>query len=532
MGARPGCNENQRVGAGPTSRGICESPSCGAAVLYYASAARVATKRLAARERVIQASSGGRRCLFWYVGWSSGMTRRPKHIRRWSAFLLAMLILAFASRDSVRFNVAEQAAEAHRFDLVGYQLSNFFGKWVNRLIDALPWSSLSEEEKRVQLSEYFELGQEFNRIKRERDDAAARDDASAVSAFERQLDAIRSRRRQLRDDVEETVESAISAVIVAEDLASLGELIFPPVDVRFAEPPKLLVTSRRDRIERTHDVLLESTISVDDRESLERHVEDASDLSAVVLDIGGLATFPASLPNDQPLRWTLQTSAHEWLHHYFFFRPLGQNMSKGDDMQVLNETIADIAGREIGDRAYQILGGVVEQGPDMPLEDLGSVDAESQPDAAVFDFNTEMRKTRLRVDELLSEGLVDEAEAYMEERRRRFLANGFHIRKLNQAYFAFHGTYADSPASVNPIGGQLRQMRSLIPDLGTFVGTVSGFSSYGQFLESLEALGAESAARYPIGKWSVSVDTWSHRITTSVPTAANLLCEGAVHVIR
>ena len=80
----------------------------------------------------------------------------------------------------------------------------------------------------------------------------------------------------------------------------------------------------------------------------------------------------------------------------------------------------------------------------------------------------------MRVDELLSDGLVDEAEAYMEERRRRFVANGFHIRKLNQAYFAFHGTYADSPASVNPIGGQLGKMRSLISDLGTFVGTVSG----------------------------------------------------------
>ena len=426
------------------------------------------------------------------MGCFYGMNRRPKHIRRWSAFFLAMLILAFVGRDSVRFNVAEQAAEAYRFDLVGYQLSNFLGKWTHRVFGSLPWSSLTEEEKRLQLSEYFELGEEFNRIERERDDASAMDDASAVaavSALEKQLDDIRNRRRQLRDDVEETVESAISAVIVAEDLASLGELIFPPVDVRFAEPPKLLVTSRRDRIERTHDVLLEATIGVDDRGLLERRVEDASDLPAVVLDIGGLATFPASLPNDQPLRWTLQTSAHEWLHHYFFFRPLGQNMSKSDDMQVLNETIADIAGREIGDRAYQILGGVVVQRPDMPLEDLGSVDDESEPEAAdIFDFNIEMRETRLRVDELLSEGLVDEAEVYMEERRRHFSANGFHIRKLNQAYFAFHGTYADSPASVNPIGGLLREMRSLIPDLGTFVGTVSGFSSYGRFLESLEAL--------------------------------------------
>ena len=427
------------------------------------------------------------------------MRRRPRHIRKWSAFLLAALILASAGRDSVRFNVAEQAAEAYRFDLVGYQLNNFFGKWINRLFDALPWRSLTEQEKRLQLSEYFKLGEEFNRINGERDDASALEDTgAAVSAFDKQLDVIRSRRRSLRDDVEETVESAVSSVLVAEGLGSLGELIFPPVDVRLAEPPKLLVTSRRDRIDRTYDVLLEPTIGLDERESVEQNVEAASDLSAVVLNIGGLATFPASLPNNQPLRWTLQTSAHEWLHHYFFFRPLGQNISKSDDMQVLNETMADIAGRAIGDRAYEILGGEVGPDPDKPLENPDSADNNHPPDDLdAFDFDVEMRRTRLRVDELLSDGQVAEAEAYMEERRRRFVANGFHIRKLNQAYFAFHGTYADSPASINPIGGQLNRMSSLTSDLGIFVRTVSRFSSYEQFLQSLDALEAESTARRP-----------------------------------
>jgi hypothetical protein len=49
-----------------------------------------------------------------------------------------------------------------------------------------------------------------------------------------------------------------------------------------------------------------------------------------------------------------------------------------------------------------------------------------------------MHVTRLTVDELLAEGKIDEAESYMEERRRIFWDNGFqHLRKLNQAYFAF-----------------------------------------------------------------------------------------------
>ena len=423
--------------------------------------------------------------------------RKRRRLLRWTAFVLASLVLLSVSRDAFRFNVAEQASEAYRFDIVQYQLANFFGKWVHRLIDALPWHSLSEEERRLQIAEYFELGEEISRLRRELQGAAARADGLAsaeVSALEERLDDVRARSNRLRQDVEETVESAISAVVVSEGLGTWGELIFPPVDIRLAEPPKLLVTSPRDRIERTHDVLLKPKISIGEREFVEQRVEDAGGLSVVVLDIGGVATFPASLPNDQPLQWTLQTSAHEWLHHYLFFRPLGQNISKSDDMQVLNETVADIAGREIGNRAFQVLGGEVDQGLELGLPRLeATADAERPKDRedGAFNFSREMRKTRLRVDELLAEGLIDEAEAYMEQRRKLFVTSGFNIRKLNQAYFAFHGTYADSPASVNPIGGELQRLRSRVPDVGAFVRAVSRFSSYQEFRESLYALEGE-----------------------------------------
>ena len=78
----------------------------------------------------------------------------------------------------------------------------------------------------------------------------------------------------------------------------------------------------------------------------------------------------------------------------------------------------------------------------------------------------------------------------MEQRRLVFVENGFDIRKINQAWFAFNGTYAESSASVSPIGGQLNELRTLTPDLGTFIKTVAGISSYQRFLEKLEELRA------------------------------------------
>ncbi len=62
----------------------------------------------------------------------------------------------------------------------------------------------------------------------------------------------------------------------------------------------------------------------------------------------------------------------------------------------------------------------------------------------------------------LPQGKIDEAETYMEQRRQLFWQNGYLIRKLNQAYFAFHGAYADVPggaAGEDPVGPAVRALR-------------------------------------------------------------------------
>jgi len=94
------------------------------------------------------------------------------------------------------------------------------------------------------------------------------------------------------------------------------------------------------------------------------------------------------------------------------------------------------------------------------------------PDPDRFDFDAEMRRTRLHVDELLAAGKIEEAETYMEARRQIFVQNGYPLRKLNQAYFAFHGSYATGAASTDPIGPKLQELRRLTPDLSVFVAAV------------------------------------------------------------
>jgi hypothetical protein len=83
-----------------------------------------------------------------------------------------------------------------------------------------------------------------------------------------------------------------------------------------------------------------------------------------------------------------------------------------------------------------------------------------------------MHQTRVNVDKLLAEGQIEPAETYMEQRRVFFWENGYPFRKLNQAYFAFYGAYADQPggaAGQDPVGSAVRLLREKSASLAGFI---------------------------------------------------------------
>lgn len=416
------------------------------------------------------------------------MISRLLKIGKWfSVGAVSLLLLSF-SNSTHHLNPAQEVAAPYNYNIAKWEFSNFLSKWTHRVDSFLPWYSPASNDRQQLVRDYFGSGQELGDKRRELRSAAARGDSNEVTdALEAELDALEAGLGNVTSEVEETIEATVSAVLADEGLATFGEFIFPPVDIHLGDPPKLLVTSPRDRIERTHDVLLDSDVRLDQREEMERRLFQESDLAALVEDIGGLATYPASIPTAQPMRWTVQTAAHEWLHHYFFFRPLGQNMFNDSDMVSLNETIAGILGNEIGDRAFEALGGEIPP-PPPELADTPAPAPELNGEEEGFNFSTEMRETRLKVEELLADGRIEGAEAYMEERRKLFVENGYAIRKLNQAYFAFYGTYAYTAASISPIGGQVDRFRELVPDMGDFINVASGISSYQEFLDLLDEL--------------------------------------------
>jgi hypothetical protein len=398
--------------------------------------------------------------------------------------ILAALVLA-AGGEHPRPGPLDLAIAPYRYSQVWWALSHLSDKWVHKLADSLPWTSRPGREERVaQVQEFFNLGQQLRVLERRLQASTTSGPTAEAQAARRETGRVQQRRIKLQADVEEAVESEISAVLAQEGLAFWAGLTFPPVDAVFAGSPHVLVLSPRHRIERQQTILLLPEITNEEKGRIEDTVLQKQNLSALVEGTGGVAVYPSVVSDSGTLRDALVAVAHEWLHHWFFLRPLGQNFWSNSDMITLNETAATLASKEIGHRALQAMTG--QTGNQEPAPSMADT-------PSAFDFNAEMRQTRLRVEELLAQGRIEEAEAYMEERRQFIVAHGYRIRKINQAFFAFHGTYATSPASISPIAGQLRQLRERSKSLGDFLKTVARFGSYQEFLDYLAATGAAPA---------------------------------------
>ncbi|MBI2766700.1 MAG: hypothetical protein HYX53_12440 [Chloroflexi bacterium] len=295
---------------------------------------------------------------------------------------------------------------------------------------------------------------------------------------------IENERSVYENDVERLLERYIGQAVASEGLQlrlplfNAIKLTWPPVDFELTNPPQLLVRSPRDKIERSGDTLLKTGLSLGQVEAIEKKTTNAKTVT-VVVPLGGLAAYPAIVRDDRSYDSLLDTASHEWVHHYLAFFPLGEQWGKGGEAETLNETTAELAGREIANV-------VRKQHPVQLPADANGAGPPGQP--VDIDFTAEMRKLRLDVDALLAAGKVDDAEKLMEERRQFFNAHGVPIRRLNQAYFAFYGTYAASAQSSNPIGDKVDQVWALTKDVGVFLRVMRGVRNTADLDASIAAL--------------------------------------------
>lgn len=375
-----------------------------------------------------------------------------------------------------------------RFDFDGWEMRAVWSKLTFWLLQ--PQRYMREEERAAFVRDFVTRLADISDLQGQIDTAYADPQESnpdAATAEQRQrLAGMRLQAEVRQPLVEAIIEEQVATVLAQEGIGFLGQE-YPPAGLRFTPLPYVLIVSLRERIEPIYQAMLEHGLDVAQREEVEARVDREFNVSSLASEIGGLSAWPAMALEYPSLQWIAEVAAHEWSHYYMGLRPLGWEYDRSREARTINETAAEIVGREVGQavlaRYYPDLL------PPSPSE-AGSGESASSLEPPAFDFRAEMHATRVEVDRLLAAGQVEEAEQYMEARRRLFWEHGYHIRKLNQAYFALHGSYADQPgaAGEDPVGPAVRELRQRSANVGEFLARVSSVTTLSELQSVLTRL--------------------------------------------
>ncbi len=407
--------------------------------------------------------------------------------------LIGLMVASLLGPDAFVPATTSDRAELYirnqQFDFIGWTFSAIGAKLAQNSVDEQ--SYLSETERANVVRRYFKLRSQLEQVQgqiaNKFSDPNVANPAGATADLRAQQIDLRTQMGTMQSLVEGVLQEQLSVILAEQGLTTLGQPL-PPVAFHLTDLPYAFIISPRNAIRQDANLDISGDLPLDQQVTLEDNVSKSLNVSALVVPLGGIGTYPTMVGQSSDLPWIASVIAHEWTHNYLAFRPLGMNYSKSGELRTMNETTAEGVGSELG--ALLIQKYYPELAPP-PAGFRNIVRRETAPPkqtqaAPGFDFVAEMHDTRVTVDSLLAQGKIDGAETLMEARRRVMWDHGYQIRKLNQAYFAFYGAYASAgggAAGSDPVGGAVKLLRRRSASIAEFVNTMATFSSF----EELEA---------------------------------------------
>jgi hypothetical protein len=353
---------------------------------------------------------------------------------------------------------------------------------------------LNNEQRKQAVYDYLQATRDIEKteadLERLYSDPSIIDMDKATEPLRLELNHLTQQQQRLAPFAESVIQDQVSTVVAEQGLTTGGQPI-PSVLYRVSSLPLALIISPRDKIQQEGNISLLSDLTIEQRELLEGKVDDQLNVSSLIVPVGGIGAYPTMVMRTSDLRWLTEVVSHEWTHNFLTLRPLGIRYDATPEMRTMNETTASIAGKEIGqlvlEQFYPELLARESPSPGLvtKADEQANPDSFSQP----FDFRKEMHETRITVDQLLVDAKIPEAESYMETRRQLFWDNGYAIRKLNQAYFAFYGAYADIPggaAGEDPVGPAVRRLRENSTSLADFLYRISKMTSFDELKAAVQ----------------------------------------------
>lgn len=393
---------------------------------------------------------------------------------------------------------------SNAFDFVGWEAGALAAKGALALVPAPDY--LGEPQRKSIVLDYIDRVGRSEALQDEIDslyaDPKVADPAAASARQRQELARLRAQQTSQQTTVETILEEQIATMLSAQGFA-LGGQVLPPVKFRLTPLPQMLIISPRDEIYQKDAFPLVAGLTTDRAEAIERDIDQRFGVSSLVQPIGGLGFYPAMMLETTSLDWMIHAAAHEWTHNWLELRPLGQSYLQSPEARTMNETTAVLVEKEVGEMAVRRFYPELAPPPrPTPTPGPALMPAPTPTrDPNRFDFRAEMRITRIEVDRLLAESRkakaagdlataaarINQAEEYMRQRRVFFSEHGYAFRKLNQAYFAFHGAYADQPgaAGEDPVGPAVKRLRDRSPSLKAFLDTMAPMTTFAELKRAL-----------------------------------------------
>lgn len=408
-------------------------------------------------------------------------------------FVAATILLGFTASTPPlgdRWTRVGILARNDQFDYVSWELNALSVKFGQTLYGVHPYMTEDERSRYVRLymADLARAQQLEGQVSSLYVDPGVANPDVATLELRVERDNLRADLRQRQPLAEAILEGQVAATLIDLGFGFYNQIL-PPVSAHFTQVPNLLVVSPRDEIRFDVSINLDP-MPVDAQSALESAIEADLDVAALTVPLGGIALYPSMILETSSIPYALEVIAHEWLHHYLVAFPLGYRYDFGGETRIINETTANLFGKEVGRLVLERYYSDLAPRPVAPVAPSEAV-TPSAPQPPAFNFGREMNETRLRVDALLAEGKVEEAERYMEEQRELFVANGYVIRKLNQAFFAFYGGYQSGTpgeGGSDPTGPAIQAIRDASPSIHAWIAQMRGVVTRDELLALRERL--------------------------------------------